>query len=149
MTAQFTTLSDTPTPTRIASTVIFWDAHKRIGLQLRDALPGTPAPGQWGTFGGEIEPGETPLFAAIREIHEEIGTRLSPTDLTPFAISASPSGVRLYGFICTREIAPADITLGEGAGFAFLTREQIETMPILPAVQTILHHFFKTHPTFG
>ena len=129
--SEYLTLSDTKTPSRIASCVIFCDSHNRLGLQLRDAFDHTPAPGQWGTFGGQIEAGETPKEAAIRELDEEIGIRLSTAQLTPHAIAASPRGVRLYSHICTRTIEPSEIVLKEGAGFAFLTRAQIATLPVL------------------
>ena len=145
----YLTLSNTDTPSRIAACVIFWDKHHRVALQLRDSFETTPAPGQWGTFGGQIESGETPLDAAIRETHEELGILLTPADLSPHAIAASPRGVRLYSHICTRTIEPAEITLQEGAGFAFLTRTQIKTLPVLPAVQTLLHHFFENHSHIG
>lgn len=41
-------------------------------LQLRDNKPGIAACGQWSLFGGEINPGETPLEAMKREIFEEL-----------------------------------------------------------------------------
>ncbi len=148
MTTDYTPSGDTSNPTRIASCVLFWDQHQRLCLQLRDAFPDIPAPGQWGTFGGQIESGETPLVAAIRELEEELGISLTPDQLTPFAISASPRGVRLFTHLCTRTIEPHEITLREGAGFAYLTKSQLDSLPILPAVQTVLHHFFETFPSF-
>lgn len=37
----------------------------------------------WGLPGGLLKRGEEPLAAAVREVHEEIGVRLRPQDLTP------------------------------------------------------------------
>lgn len=34
--------------------------------------------GQWALPGGVIDPGETPEVAALRELHEEVGLRLTP-----------------------------------------------------------------------
>src|SRR5256884_3072023 len=41
-------------------------------LVLRRA-PGGRSPGSWETVHGHIEPGETPVQAALRELHEETG----------------------------------------------------------------------------
>jgi len=37
--------------------------------------------GQWALPGGRLDPGETPLDAALRELDEELGLRLSPRDV--------------------------------------------------------------------
>jgi 8-oxo-dGTP pyrophosphatase MutT (NUDIX family) len=37
--------------------------------------------GQWALPGGRLEPGEAPLDAALRELHEELGIDLSPRAL--------------------------------------------------------------------
>ena len=41
-------------------------------MQLRDDKPGFEYPNCWGTFGGQIEEGETPQEALVREIREEL-----------------------------------------------------------------------------
>jgi 8-oxo-dGTP pyrophosphatase MutT (NUDIX family) len=37
--------------------------------------------GQWALPGGRIDTGETPVLAALRELHEEIGLALAPRDI--------------------------------------------------------------------
>ena len=44
-------------------------------LQLRDDKPAIAYPNCWGTFGGQIEEGELPEAASMREIEEEMGYR--------------------------------------------------------------------------
>ncbi len=61
----------------------------------------TPAPGRWTLPGGGIDPGESPVDAVVREVHEETGhvlraPRLLDVDSTAFA-GRSPSG-RLEDF---------------------------------------------------
>jgi 8-oxo-dGTP pyrophosphatase MutT (NUDIX family) len=35
--------------------------------------------GQWALPGGRLDPGETPVAAALREVHEEVGIEVDPT----------------------------------------------------------------------
>ena len=48
-----------------------------------DTWEGKPIPlgGYWSIFGGAIEEGENPMFAAIRELYEETGIKLRLPDL--------------------------------------------------------------------
>lgn len=64
----------------------------RYALQLRDNDPRISGPGLWGLFGGEIELGEAPADALVRELHEEL--ELSIVDLRLFSVGdglAEPS----------------------------------------------------------
>lgn len=60
-------------PERPTARVLLLDARDRI-LLMRGRLPGRlDGPGNWFTVGGGVEPGETYLDAAAREIREETG----------------------------------------------------------------------------
>ena len=50
-------------------------------LLTRRALHLRNHAGQWALPGGRIEPGETPEQAALREVEEEIGLRLNPSQI--------------------------------------------------------------------
>ncbi len=55
--------------------------HEAALLLTRRALHLRNHAGQWALPGGRIEAGESPEQAALREVHEEIGLRLAPTQI--------------------------------------------------------------------
>ncbi len=58
---------------RLTARVILLDPDDRI-LLMKGRLPSDPAaPGAWFTVGGGVEPGESMVEAAVREIREETG----------------------------------------------------------------------------
>jgi 8-oxo-dGTP pyrophosphatase MutT (NUDIX family) len=61
--------------------VILVREDKKVLLQLRANNHQKDNPNMWGTFGGKIEPGETPIKAAIREIFEELEIKLNEKDI--------------------------------------------------------------------
>jgi mutator protein MutT len=56
--------------TRYVALIIFYDKDKRILLQDRRGI--SKLGSDWGFFGGEIEQGETPEQAVVRETKEEL-----------------------------------------------------------------------------
>jgi len=55
---------------RKVALIIFYDKNKRILLQDRQGI--SKVGEEWGFFGGEIEEGETPEEAVLRETKEEL-----------------------------------------------------------------------------
>ena len=113
--------------------VLAQDTKGRILMHLRDDLPAVVAPGLWSCFGGEVEPGETLDQAARREFFEETGVDIWGDALHPlvrFATIANGGGV-LHVFQLERPLEARKIRLGEGAGFAFLNRSQLQTFPLI------------------
>ncbi len=141
MSDTFQTLGDWNPSTTRAAGVILRDHQGRILLQLRDINERTVGPGLWSFFGGHVEGDEDLRTAAIREFTEETSLTLDPATLVPVARAQSFNGTQLYAYTATRPTQPSEITLGEGAGFAFLSPDQIRALPLIPAAGAILHHF--------
>ena len=72
--------AERPRQQRRTARVLLIDDHDRI-LLLADSDPGIPGSGWWITPGGGIDPGESDLDAAVRELEEETGLRVPPSAL--------------------------------------------------------------------
>jgi 8-oxo-dGTP diphosphatase len=57
------------------------DAEGRVLLAQRP--PGKHLAGAWEFPGGKVEPGEAPLAALARELHEELGVEIDPASVAP------------------------------------------------------------------
>jgi 8-oxo-dGTP diphosphatase len=100
----------------------------KILMQLRDFKVDIKAPGMWGIFGGGIEVGEDALFAARRELLEELN--ISPVNLIEIS-----SEIKIHDLINVYSTAYSffinikleDITLSEGIDMKFVSYEEICT----------------------
>ncbi|MEO1330365.1 MAG: NUDIX domain-containing protein [Pseudomonadota bacterium] len=131
-------LADAPLGRLSAALVIAFDAEGRVLCQLRDDRPDVAGPGLWSLFGGSAEPGETRRQAAMREFAEETGLAVGHGALEPFRRFETDRGVEHAVFRLRLAIAPADVRLREGAGFALLTAAQVEDYPFLENARTAL-----------
>jgi len=112
-----------------------------ILLQLRDNKPGLPFAGCWGTFGGQIEPGETPELAIRREIREELCYELR----TPLCYAVYRyDGYDIYMF---REIDPQasldSLQICEGQAGAFFGPEAVDRLRFAFNARDILRDYFR------
>ncbi len=71
--------ADRPRTSRTTVRVILIDFDRT--LLFEDSDPGIPETTWWVTPGGGVDPGETEAQAAVREVAEETGHRLSEEDL--------------------------------------------------------------------
>ncbi|MEO0035169.1 MAG: mutator MutT protein [Pseudomonadota bacterium] len=102
----------------IHCTLILPLVGRRVLMQLRDDIPGIYYPGEWGYFGGTVEPGETVLAGAFRELEEEIGYR--PAALQPLDaryILDHQRWITLHSFTCPLTCPLEALVLGEGMDF--------------------------------
>jgi 8-oxo-dGTP pyrophosphatase MutT (NUDIX family) len=100
-------------------------------LQRRDPKPDIWYPGFWGLFGGGAEPGEDPVAALARELHEELEltVKVAPQFFTRFDFDLGGVGLPKYfrAFyivpISAREYSR--LTLHEGAEMRLFSGAEI------------------------
>ena len=77
MSAACRTLEPLPEPTpRTAGRILLVDDQQRV-LLIHDRIDLDATSSHWIAPGGGLEPGETPAEAAVREVYEETGLRVS------------------------------------------------------------------------
>jgi len=111
------------------SMIIFRDGKGRILLQFRDSAASSD-PLVWSFFGGLAEEGETPLEAVIREVKEELDLDISFSDVRlllerRWISPHSHTEKMVHFFEGMQPISWKDVCVKEGAGAAFLKKEEV------------------------
>ncbi len=110
-------------------------------LQLRDDKPTIPYPGCWGTFGGQIEQGELPEAAMLREIEEELDYR--PKGINPYGLYTC-DGYDIHMF---RTVDPdfslAGLEVREGQRAGFFSCADLDSAPFAFNCREILQDYFR------
>lgn len=110
--------------------IIFRNDEGKILLQYRDS--GAPTqPLKWSFFGGRTEQDrETVEQGIIREVFEELAMNISEENIRLLGdeIHTEESERHIYFFEYIQPITWKDIQVHEGAGAAFLSKEEILQM---------------------
>ena len=110
-------------------------------MQLRDDKPGFEYPNCWGTFGGQIEEGETPQEALIREIREELDYDVESPELYRVY---SFDGYDIYMFsTVNKKITLNDFDVREGQRAGFFSREAAAKIPCAFNCREIVEDYFR------
>ena len=126
--------------------IIFRDQKGKILLQFRDSQAPS-APLAFSFFGGVTEGDETPLEGMIREVEEELNMNIAADDLRllaeePWTGENSEKEKIVYFYEYRNPISWNDIDVREGAGAAFLTKDEIASMD---NVTKLVKHFVGKH----
>ncbi len=104
---------------------------RRVLLHHRDAT--APIyPNLWAAFGGQNDAGdrEDPVFTWCREMREELGVELDPSDIVPLRDHVNPrTGRYRYVFYCAWPTLAEEFVLTEGDGFAWFSIEDALRLP--------------------
>jgi 8-oxo-dGTP diphosphatase len=127
------------------ATVMLLNENGEILLQKKD-LGFKRWPGRWSMFGGGIESGETPEDAVRREITEELGLKLENLKLFkifPYEDTDRAGKMHVYTASFVNEIS--DISLGEGAGFAFFAPSEIAGLRLIDHDDKIVKEYMSAN----
>ncbi|MDR7254472.1 8-oxo-dGTP pyrophosphatase MutT (NUDIX family) [Nocardioides sp. BE266] len=126
---------------RFAAIAVF-DVFGRLLVQERgdDALHD---PGRWGYPGGDLEPGEDFVAAAVRELEEETSLRVVPDQLeslgvTRFRSESCGEEDELELFAARLDVGEDDLVCGEGIRLRFLTHAEVDGLDLHQAVRLTL-----------
>lgn len=112
---------------RRVAVVLLVDRQGRILMQHRDSKAKV-SPNQWAFPGGSIEPDESPVAAAHRELHEETG--LTAPGLRFYgvfnrvSVNNPAATVEIHAYCGPTDAVQDDVVLGEGQAMVFLTPEE-------------------------
>jgi 8-oxo-dGTP pyrophosphatase MutT (NUDIX family) len=133
--------------TRFASVALV-DRRGWVLLQERDEHA-VIAPERWGLAGGHVEPGETMLAAAVRELAEETGIALAPGELHLIGEYdvhhvETDSDDTLAFYAAPTTLADADVVVGEGRQIVFVDPVVVPTLPLTDSARQILLPFLAS-----
>lgn len=117
----------------------------RVLMQLRDQKPGIAFPGHWGFFSGALEPGETPLMAARRELGEELGLSVERLRYLGLDLMQTDEEIALHAFACVLTSRPERLRLAEGQDLGLFALEDLAAGQLY-SLRTGHHHPLVDHP---
>ncbi|MDP9239014.1 MAG: NUDIX domain-containing protein [Chloroflexota bacterium] len=137
----------------IGTTALIVDARGRFLLQLRDDKPEIVNPGLWGSFGGRLEPHETPYPETpddgfLRELREELSWQPRHFELymsAPFrTLDQGDAGRQLiYVYAAALDVDEEELVLGEGQAMGLFAADALPE-PIVPALRGLIQRFADT-----
>ncbi len=126
---------------RQVSLIVFYDRQKHILLQDRHGIARHGE--EWGFFGGEIESGETPEQALIRETGEELGVVLADYKfIGTFSSTVNNIFIERYVFVSFLEDIAA-LRLGEGRSMRLFSLDEAEMLKMVSGDERVIEALRK------
>lgn len=130
---------------KVTVTIVIRNREAKFFLQKRDNKPEIAYPGAWCFPGGQVEQGEQPVDAMVREIEEELALTVTPEELV-FVHEHHYDNTIDHVFFYIGNQVPDSIR--EGAGFGFFSLAELHRMELgfhedelLPRIE----QFISTH----
>jgi len=128
----------------LTATALLVGDDGRFLLQHRDDKPQIANPGKWGSFGGQIEPGETPDEGFLREMREELGWEPERYEMFAAApLRVGESWQLIYIYSARVDVPIERLTLGEGQGMAYFAPDALPAT-IVPELRLLIERFVAT-----
>lgn len=131
-----------PDPQAVA--IIVENMRGEILLQLREDIPGLEFANWWTLPGGVVEPDETPVQAAHRELKEETGLQLPLTSWKVYR-RRHPSRkfmIEQHIFVGQTKREAHNLILGEGQALRFVGQADASSLPITFGFDDLLKEFW-------
>ncbi len=125
----------------VTATALIVDRAGRFLLQHRDDKPDIYNPGLWGSFGGGIEPYETPHDGLLRELREELSWQ--PESIEFYGAYPYERKLLIYVFIAPIGVPIEQLVLGEGQGMAFFAPDELPEDTV-PDLRALMERFAQT-----
>lgn len=121
-------------------------AQHRVLLHLRDGNT-KYSPNQWAFFTGLSEDGETSVQTFCRELKEEIGLTIVPSDAKFLReyLNEERNTYR-HVFFVERAVPLSRLVLGEGAGMDWVPLERVFDLPLTEKTASDLRYFLEHLP---
>jgi 8-oxo-dGTP diphosphatase len=127
--------------------IIIENQYGELLLQLRENRPGLPFANHWTLPGGLVEPGETPLAAAYRELREEIGVEVALEAWLTYerVHESSDFIIEQHIFVGQTDRPITGFTLGEGVELRYVLQQDVNQLPIAYGFDELLQTYLATN----
>ncbi len=122
---------------RSVNTVIQNKAGKYL-LQVRDGAEGICNPLMWNFFGGGVMDNEDPIMGAVRETQEELNVKVKSNNFELLGELKAREDRLVYVVRCKKHLEWKDVTVQEGAGAGYFSKEEMLKIDITEATRLLI-----------